>query len=87
MLTFIHQDGCPVCAATKPAVKRFKERHPEIPVEDIEITNAVWPEGAWAPDAVPTFVLRTRHDKRGKFRVGQMSLAELEAWAGTPVKP
>lgn len=80
-LFFIWAPGCPHCSQTKPHVKKFEQKHPEIKVEWLDITETEWPDGVWAPSGTPAFVF-TKHGERARSRTGVHTMGDLEKWLG-----
>lgn len=81
--------GCPACRAAKGPLSRFTALHPEIRVEQYDVTNPAigWPGSlsGHAPAATPTYdlVLPRAGDvaaRRLERRVGGMQLRDLELW-------
>lgn len=70
ILYFFWGDGCPHCAAAKPALADLKARHPGLVVRDFEVFNdpanqtlfgALAERQGFTASGVPTFVLGERH--------------------------
>lgn len=57
-LVFIYADGCPACEMAKPELAKFRQRHPHVLVQGIDLVKQPWPDGGWAPQATPTYLVR-----------------------------
>lgn len=57
-LVFIHADGCGACELAKPELAKFRQRHPHVIVQSIDIVHQAWPDAGWSPKATPTYLVR-----------------------------
>lgn len=57
-LVFIHADGCGACELAKPELAKFRQRHPHVLVQSIDLVHQPWREGGWSPTATPTYLVR-----------------------------
>lgn len=76
---FLQMSGCSHCAATKPSVRAFKRRHPEIPIHEFDLTAIEWATQKWTPEVTPTFILLRGDGLKFKLE-GQRSVKEIEEW-------
>jgi hypothetical protein len=76
------QEGCEACAAAKPHLQTFRQRHPlDVLVIPLHLERREWQVAGWAPRATPGYALVLPGGKMRKH-VGAMTAEELEAWAG-----
>ena len=79
ILHYFFMPGCPACEETSPEVERFRALVPGITIEKVDITEVEWPQGIWAPEVTPTFVL-TKHNMRARMKTGVQTAEELQEW-------
>lgn len=73
-------DGCPACAAAKPALERLKAENPlSLLVIYLHLDRREWDVLGWSPNATPAYALVV-DGKLVRKHVGTLTHKQLIAW-------